>query len=163
MRKYKSCCISASTFLNYCLTTDTQHISPSDGQRPLFLFWPNIWYNLTHIPLDCVFVASGETRNFSKFVQMYRVREEPLFLKHAVTFRYDYCFIALACIAKVAEMPHSRAKMSSMMEMPKKMPMVPPNWETRQSSWHTKYSSLASDCQWRWLWSSIYYDHMMPW
>ena len=54
-----------------------------------------------------------------------------------------YFFIALAFIENVADMSHSRAQMISMMEMPKKIPMVPPNWETRQSSWQTKYSSLA--------------------
>ena len=54
-----------------------------------------------------------------------------------------YFFIALAFNENVADMSHSRAQMISMMEMPKKIPMVPPNWETRQSSWQTKYSSLA--------------------
>ena len=64
-----------------------------------------------------------------------------------------YCFIALACSEKVAEMSHSMAEMISMMEMPKKMPMVPPNWETRQSSWQTKYSSLGWQRQ-------HYYPHL---
>ena len=54
-----------------------------------------------------------------------------------------YRFIALVCSEKVAEISHSMAEMISTMEMPKKMPMVPPNWETRQSSWQTKYSSLG--------------------
>ena len=54
-----------------------------------------------------------------------------------------YFCIALAFIENVADMIHSSAQMISMMEMPKKIPMVPPNCETRQSSWQTKYSSLA--------------------
>ena len=52
-----------------------------------------------------------------------------------------YFFLAL--IASVADNIHSKAKMNSMREMPKNIPIVPPNWDTRQSSWHTRYSSLG--------------------